>query len=139
MKNRSLFFAITALTTLGLLVSACCASSHDRGPGSNQSPGTKKPQLLHVTNYVLVPKNLGNPYFDTANNGAQEAAKELGITVLYQGSATADATEQITLLNSLIAQKPCGLLFQPTIPMRLCQLVRKPWKLASLLLPGIQP
>jgi rhamnose transport system substrate-binding protein len=28
---------------------------------------------------------------------------------LYQGSATADATEQITLLNSLIAQKPCGL------------------------------
>jgi rhamnose transport system substrate-binding protein len=58
---------------------------------------------------VLVPKNLGNPYFDTANNGAQEAAEELGITVLYQGSATADATEQITLLNSLIAQQPCGL------------------------------
>ena len=58
---------------------------------------------------MLVPKNLGNPYFDTANNGAQEAAGELGITVLYQGSATADATEQITLLNSLIAQKPCGL------------------------------
>lgn len=58
---------------------------------------------------MLVPKNLGNPYFDTANDGAQEAATELGITVLYQGSATADATEQITLLNSLIAQQPCGL------------------------------
>ena len=28
---------------------------------------------------MLVPKNLGNPYFDTANNGAQEAAKELGV------------------------------------------------------------
>ncbi len=60
-------------------------------------------------NYVLVPKNLGNPYFDAANNGAQVAAQELGVTVTYQGSATADATEQIQLLNSLIAQKVDGL------------------------------
>jgi rhamnose transport system substrate-binding protein len=60
-------------------------------------------------NYVLVPKNLGNPYFDTANTGAQEAAEELGVTVTYQGSSTADATEQIQLLNSLIAQQVSGL------------------------------
>jgi rhamnose transport system substrate-binding protein len=59
--------------------------------------------------YILVPKNLGNPYFDTANAGAQEAAKELGVTVTYQGSATADATQQIQLLNSLIAQNVSGL------------------------------
>ena len=59
--------------------------------------------------YVLVPKNLGNPYFDTANTGAQEAAKELGATVTYQGPATADATQQIQLLNSLIAQNVSGL------------------------------
>lgn len=59
--------------------------------------------------YVLVPKNLGNPYFDSANDGAQEAAKELGVTVTYQGSATADATEEIQLLNALIAQKVDGL------------------------------
>ena len=58
---------------------------------------------------MLVPKNLGNPYFDTANNGAQEAAKELGVTVLYQGPAAADATQQIQLINSLIAQKVNGL------------------------------
>ncbi len=60
-------------------------------------------------NYVLVPKNLGNPYFDTANLGAQEAAGELGVEVTYQGSSVADATEQIQLLNSLIAQNVDGL------------------------------
>ncbi len=59
--------------------------------------------------YVLVPKNLGNQYFDTANKGAQEAAKELGVTVNYQGPAQADATQQIQLLNSLIAQNVGGL------------------------------
>jgi rhamnose transport system substrate-binding protein len=84
------------MTVLGLVVSACAPQA------------TEAPAAAACQNYVLVPKNLGNPYFDTANNGAQEAAKELGITVLYQGSATADATEQITL-NSLIAQKPCAL------------------------------
>src|SRR5205814_3541864 len=59
--------------------------------------------------YALVPKNLGNPYFDTANKGAQEAAKELGVTVNYQGPSTADATQQIQLINSLIAQNVSGL------------------------------
>ncbi len=59
--------------------------------------------------YVLVPKNLGNPYFDTANKGAQQAATELGVTVTYQGPSTADATQQIQLLNSLIAQHVNGL------------------------------
>jgi rhamnose transport system substrate-binding protein len=59
--------------------------------------------------YALVPKNLGNPYFDTANKGAQEAAKELGVNVTYTGPATADATQQIQVLNSLIAQNVKGL------------------------------
>lgn len=59
--------------------------------------------------YVFVPKGLGIPYFDTANNGAQEAAAELGVEVTYTGSATADATEQIQVLNSLIAQGVDGM------------------------------
>jgi rhamnose transport system substrate-binding protein len=59
--------------------------------------------------FILVPKALGNPYFDTANAGAQEAAKELGVTVTYQGPSKADATEQIQMLNSLIAQNVSGL------------------------------
>lgn len=59
--------------------------------------------------YVFVPKGLGIPYFDTANIGAQEAAAELGVEVTYTGPATADATEQIQVLNSLIAQGVAGM------------------------------
>ena len=105
MKHRSMLIAVTLMTLLGLIVAACA-------PASTAAPAATQPPAAAAAcagDYYLVPKNLGNPYFDTANNGAQEAAKELGIAVKYQGSATADATEQITLLNSLIAQKPCGL------------------------------
>src|SRR3954470_21686339 len=77
--------------------------------GSTATTGTASGGTSSGKQYVLVPKNLGNPYFDTANKGAQEAAKELGATVTYQGSATADAPAQIQLINSLIAQNVNGL------------------------------
>jgi len=128
MKHRSMLIAVTIMTLLGLLAGACApqatatqapvatqppaatAAPATQAPAATEAPATQAPAAAACTgDYFLVPKNLGNPYFDTANGGAQEAAKELGIKVQYQGSATADATEQITLLNSLIAQKPCGL------------------------------
>jgi rhamnose transport system substrate-binding protein len=102
------------------VLSACGAapaSTGDTGTQGSAAPaasaaaaGSAAPAAAGgAKTYILVPKALGNPYFDTANKGAQEAAKELGVTVTYQGSATADATQQIQLLNSLIAQNVSGL------------------------------
>lgn len=90
----------------------CIPSAADAQTMMGAAPAAgaaEAPAAAGGANYVLVPKNLGNPYFDAANNGAQAAAKELGVTVTYQGSSTADATEEIQLLNSLIAQKVDGL------------------------------
>jgi rhamnose transport system substrate-binding protein len=92
MKHRTLYLVLASAMILSLVLSGC-------GGKKQSGPLT----------FVLVPKNLGNPYFDTANAGAQEAAKELGVTVTYQGSAAADATQQIQLINSLIAQKVSGM------------------------------
>jgi rhamnose transport system substrate-binding protein len=119
-KNRKLFLVMALITVFALLLSAC---GSEATPEPTEPPAPEATEEVVATEepvaeteapagpktYVLVPKNLGNPYFDTANNGAQEAAAELGVTVLYQGSATADAAEQITLLNSLIAQNVNGL------------------------------
>ena len=53
----------------------------------------------------LVVKSLGNGFFDAANKGAQEAAKELGgVEVIYTGPTTTTAEGQIEVINSLIAQ-----------------------------------
>lgn len=109
MKNRSLLFVLAAMTILGLLLGACAPAATPAPTEPSAPAATEEAPASGPNTYVLVPKNLGNPYFDTANNGAQEAAGELGVTVLYQGSATADAAEQITLLNSLIAQQVNGL------------------------------
>ncbi len=115
MKRSSLSIVFTLVAALGMLLSACASPAATAAPTQPQSAtqapagATQAPASSGSRTYVLVPKNLGNPYFDTANKGAQEAAKELGVTVQYNGPATADATQQIQLLNSLIAQKVSGL------------------------------
>lgn len=114
MKKRSLFSVFAVLLVLSLVLGACAvaAPAPAAAPAAEapavEAPAVEAPAAGPMT-FVLVPKNLGNPYFDTANNGAQEAAAELGVTVLYQGTSAADATQQIQLLNSLIAQKVNGL------------------------------
>ena len=58
---------------------------------------------------ALVAKSLGNSFFEAANKGAQEAAKELAkggdsVEVIYTGPTTTTAEGQIEVINSLIAQ-----------------------------------
>src|ERR1043165_6879778 len=107
MKHRSIMFGLTTLVLLSMLLGAC-APKATQAPATQApataAPATEAPATQAATEaagatqapakggmtFVLVPKNLGNPYFDTANNGAQEAAKELGVKVLYQGPAAAD-------------------------------------------------
>lgn len=121
-RQKKEYFMRTRITiTTALLLSALlslltsCGSAPSAGTTATQAPAapaaTTAPAApaTGAKTYVLVPKNMGNPYFDTANKGAQEAAKELGVTVNYQGSSKADATEQIQLLNSLLAQNVNGL------------------------------
>lgn len=54
---------------------------------------------------ALVVKALGIGFFEAANEGAQEAAKELGnVEVIYTGPTDTTAEGQIEVINSLIAQ-----------------------------------
>lgn len=54
---------------------------------------------------ALVVKSLGNGFFEAADKGAKEAAKELGgVEIIYTGPTTTTAEGQIEVINALIAQ-----------------------------------
>jgi rhamnose transport system substrate-binding protein len=54
---------------------------------------------------ALVVKALGIGFFEAANKGAEEAAKELGdVKIIYTGPTDTTAEGQIEVINSLIAQ-----------------------------------
>ncbi len=113
MFKKHLMILVVLLAVFAMVACAPAPAPVEEEAPAEQEEMAEEPmaeeEMAGDITIALVPKNLGNPYFDTANVGAQEAAGELGITVEYQGSATADATEQIQLLNSLIAQQISGL------------------------------
>jgi rhamnose transport system substrate-binding protein len=58
------------------------------------------------TRIALVVKALGIGFFEAANKGAEEAAKELGdVEIIYTGPTDTTAEGQIEVINALIAQQ----------------------------------
>ncbi len=116
---------VKGMILLGMILSGCAlAPSITQAPSAVPPTSTPTPSAgLSPTDMqppptgtregpitiAFVPSYMGNPYFDTANQGAQEAAAELGIEVMYRGSSFGDVAEQSTLIQSLIAQGVDGL------------------------------
>src|SRR5665213_3925688 len=58
-----------------------------------------------TTTIALLVKNLGNGFFDAADKGAEQAAKDLGdVKIIYTGPTQATPEGQIEIINSLIDQ-----------------------------------
>lgn len=78
------------------------------------------------TRIALVVKSLGNGFFDAANKGAQDAAKEIGgIEVIYTGPTAATAEAQIEVVNSLIAQQVDAIAISANDPDALVPVLKR--------------
>jgi rhamnose transport system substrate-binding protein len=87
---------------------------------------------------ALVAKSLGNGFFEAANVGAQEAAKELGdVKVIYTGPTTTTAEAQIEVLNGLIAQGVDAIAISANDPDAVVPVLKKPCSAVSKWSPGI--
>jgi ribose transport system substrate-binding protein len=56
----------------------------------------------------------GDEFYITMNCGAQEKAKELGVTLDFQGPAQFDAAQQTPILEAVAAKSPDAILIAPT-------------------------
>jgi len=84
------------------------------------------PPALAADKIALVVKSLGNGFFDAANQGAQEAAKELkDVEIVYTGPAKATAEGQIEIINSLVAQNVKAIVISANDPDALVPALKK--------------
>ncbi|REJ11632.1 MAG: autoinducer 2 ABC transporter substrate-binding protein [Paenibacillaceae bacterium] len=74
---------------------------------------------------AVVPKREGLDYFEAAKDGAFEAAKELGINVLFRGPETADADAQIRVIEELIEQDIDLLAVSSNDPKKLLPVLKR--------------
>ena len=87
------FLSLALCASLALLT-ACNKSTEG---GFHAEPGSKKLTI------ALMPKSKGNAYFISCKAGADEAAKELGAELLFDGPTEPDPAKQNEIIENWIA------------------------------------
>lgn len=67
-------------------------------------PSTEASEAPYAYTIGMVPKATGNSYFNQVEDGAREAAKDLGVKLIYEGSPVADTEQQIRSIRNLMAR-----------------------------------
>ncbi len=119
MKSRVLVFTMV----VALLLAACVPPTTPVVPAAPAEKAAPTPAKGFKIGLVV--KNLGNPFFEAVNRGAQEAAKELGDEVIFQGPATPTAEGQIEIIDALIAQKVDAIAITANDPEALVPVGKK--------------
>ncbi|MDF2664610.1 MAG: ABC-type sugar transport system, periplasmic component [Microbacterium sp.] len=104
--------AAAALTLAVTLLATGCSGGAGGGSGSGGDGGN-----LSIT---FLPKNLGNPYFETSNKGGEEAIKEFGGTFEQVGPSEATPTSQVQYIQTAAQQGVGGLVISANDPSAIC-------------------
>ena len=89
-------FVILAAVMAVTALSGCGGGSQQQAQGQEQGTGS-------IT-IAMMPKNKGNPYFATCRVGAEEAAKALGVTLLWDGPTETDPAKQNEVVEAWITR-----------------------------------
>ena len=73
----------------------------------------------------MCPKFTSDPYFVAVNSGAQDAAKELGVTVEFQGPVNADVAAQADIIDRWIRRKVTAITVSANDPNALAPAMRR--------------
>jgi ribose transport system substrate-binding protein len=95
---------LLALLAVAALVGAGCAEGGGGGDGGE----------AEELDIVLIQGVAGDEFYITMDCGAQQAAEELGVNYSVQGPNEFDPTEQIPIVEAVVAQQPDAILIAPT-------------------------
>lgn len=118
-KRRGAFAA--AVAGIALVVTGCASSGGDDpaapDTGDGGGGGGGGDASLDIT---FLPKNLGNPYFDTSSDGGEEAINEFGGTFNEVGPAEATPDAQVSYINTLAQQGVGAVVVSSNDPEAIC-------------------
>jgi rhamnose transport system substrate-binding protein len=109
-----------ALAAIILTASAALTACGGDDSGDSGSSGSDGGGELSMT---MLPKNLGNPYFDTSTSGAKEAAEDIGAELEEVGPETASPDAQVSYINTVAQQGKDALILSANDPEALCDAI----------------
>ena len=102
--------ACAAILALG--VAAC--GSDDNSSSRAARAAARRGSAKKNYKMTLIAGVKGDEFYITMNCGAQAKAKELGVTLDFQGPDEFDAAQQTPIVNAVAAKKPDAVLIAPT-------------------------
>jgi rhamnose transport system substrate-binding protein len=73
----------------------------------------------------MMPKFTSDPYFFAANKGAQEAAKELGVTVEFNGPVDANVAAQADIIDRWVRRRVSAIAVSANDPNALAPALKR--------------
>jgi ribose transport system substrate-binding protein len=102
-------WAAVLLLALAAGTVVACGDDDDDGGGGGAAGGGGKSYTM-----TLIAGVKGDEFYITMNCGAQEKAKELGVTLDFQGPDQFDAAQQTPIVDAVAAKSPDAILIAPT-------------------------
>ena len=103
-STRKLKVVSTALLAALVVVAASCGVGQQPSQDGGGGGGGGGPAKI-----CMMPKLVGIPYFNASEKGAEEAAKELDVELVYDGPTEAKAALQSQMIEQFIQQQ-CGAI-----------------------------
>lgn len=109
-----------ALATAALMLVSACTTPADTTPapgGDTSAPAAGEMKM------TILPKNLGNPYFETSTKGAEAAAVDLGVKTELVGPTEAAADAQVPYIQTATQQKVDAIQLSANDQTALCDAI----------------
>jgi len=105
-KNSQVAFICAAILAAGLLIAGSnwlLVRSLKQNSGSSAVTSNSAP-AANKTVVAMMPKAKGDPYFVSCRKGAEEAAKELGVELIWDGPTDLDPAKQNEVVEGWITR-----------------------------------
>ena len=115
----------TALAALLLTATFALAGCGSDGGGEGDSGSAGEGSGGGDLSITMLPKNLGNAYFDTSTDGAERAAGELDAEFEEVGPETGSPDAQVSYINTVAQQGKSALILSANDPEALCDSIEE--------------
>jgi rhamnose transport system substrate-binding protein len=106
--------AFSALLLSGAMVLTACGGDTEGAGGDGGDGGSESVSI------TMLPKNLGNPYFDTSTAGAESVSEEVGASLEEVGPEQATPDAQVQYINTAAQQGVSALIVSANDPTAIC-------------------
>ena len=115
-RNKRLM-AGAAVLAAGILLTACSGPASDTAASTSAGTAAAAPSSGPLKIAVVTHGSAGDAFWNVVKNGAEQAGKDLGVTVDYNSDG--DPANQAKLIDNAVAQKVSGLVVSMANPQAL--------------------